>query len=88
VLATKGELKGVPAALGYSNFYNMSPADLRTSSIEVSLQTDIAIEGIDKSYRQIIEELVDEYEIKERLNIDEGKKQKLVAHLLTNRYGV
>jgi hypothetical protein len=88
VLATKGELKGVPAALGYSNFYNMSPADLRTSSIEVSLQTDIAIEGIDKSYRQIIEELVDEYEIKERLNIDKEKKEKLVAHLLTNRYGV
>ena len=28
MLATKGELKGVPAALGYSNFYNMSPADL------------------------------------------------------------
>ena len=88
VLATKGELKGVPAALGYSNFYNMSPADLRTSSIEVSLQADIAIEGIDKSYRQIIEELVDEYEIKEGLNIDKEKKQKLVAHLLTNRYGV
>jgi hypothetical protein len=85
MLATKGELKGVPAALGYSNFYNMSPSDLRTSSIEVSLQTDIAIEGIEKSYRQIIEELVDEYEIKEGLNINEEKKQKLVTHLLTNR---
>jgi hypothetical protein len=85
ILATKGELKGVPAALGYSNFYNMSPSDLRTSSIEVSLQADIAIEGIDKSYRQIIEELVDEYEIKEGLNIDKEKKQKLVTHLLTNR---
>ena len=85
MLATKGELKGVPAALGYNNFYNMSPSDLRTSSIEVSLQTDIAIEGIEKSYRQIIEELVDEYEIKEGLNINEEKKQKLVTHLLTNR---
>ena len=30
IQATKGELKGVPAALGYSNFYNISPADLRT----------------------------------------------------------
>lgn len=85
MLATKGELKGIPAALGYSNFYNMSPSDLRTSSIEVSLQADITIEGIDKSYRQIIEELVDEYETKEGLNIDEEKKQKLVTHLLTNR---
>ena len=85
ILATKGELKGVPAALGYSNFYNMSPSDLRTSSIEASLQADITLEGIDKSYRQIIEELVDEYEIKEGLNIDEEKKQKLVTYLLTNR---
>ena len=67
MLATKGELKGVPAALGYSNFYNISPADLRTSSIEASLQADIAIEGIDKSYRQIIEELIDEYAIEERM---------------------
>ena len=65
ILATKGELKGVPAALGYSNFYNLSPADLRTSSIEASLQADIAIEGIDKTYRQIIEELIDEYVIEE-----------------------
>src|SRR5919112_5732475 len=85
ILATKGELKGVPAALGYSNFYNMSPSDLRTCSIEASLQADITLEGIDKSYRQIIEELVDEYEIKEGLNIDEEKKQKLVTYLLTNR---
>ncbi|MGN6707899.1 MAG: hypothetical protein ACTHKF_00930 [Candidatus Nitrosocosmicus sp.] len=85
MLATKGELKGIPAALGYSNFYNMSPSDLRTSSIEVSLQAEITIEGIDKSYRQIIKELVDEYEFKEGLNIDEEKKQKLVTHLLTNR---
>jgi hypothetical protein len=85
LLATKGELKGIPAALGYSNFYNMSTSDLRTSSIEVSLQADITIEGIDKSYRQIIKELVDDYEIKEGLNIDEEKKQELVTHLLTNR---
>jgi hypothetical protein len=85
MIATKGELKGIPAALGYSNFYNMSPSDLRTSSIEVSLQAEITIEGIDKSYRQIIKELVDEYEFKEGLNIDEEKKQKLVTHLLTNR---
>jgi hypothetical protein len=88
LIATKGELKGIPAALGYSNFYNMSCDDLRTSSIEVSLQADIAIEGIDKHYRQIIEELVDEYEIKEGLYIDKEKKQKLVARLLTNRYRV
>ncbi len=85
ILATKGELKGIPAALGYSNFYNMSPADLRTSSIEASLQADIAIEGIDKTYRRIIEELVDEYGVKEGMDLDKEKKQKLVAHLLTNR---
>ena len=55
----------------------MSPADLRTSSIEASLQADIAIEGIDKTYRQIIEELIDEYAIEEGININKEKKQKL-----------
>ena len=70
MLATKGELKGVPAALGYSNFYNISPADLRTSSIEASIQADIAIEGIDKTYRQIIEEFIDKYTIEEEMDIE------------------
>ena len=58
VMATKGELKGVPAALGYSNFYNISSADLRTSNIEASIQADIAIEGTNQTYRQIIEDFV------------------------------
>jgi len=85
ILATNGELKGVPAALGYSNFYNMSSADLRTSSIEASLQADIAIEGKNKTYRQIIEELIDEYEIEEGIEFDKEKKQRIVNYLLTNR---
>lgn len=85
ILATKGELKGVPAALGYSDFYNLSPADLRTSSIEASLQADIAIEGIDKTYRQIIEELIDEYAKEEHIELNKEKKQKLVAQILINR---
>jgi hypothetical protein len=85
ILATKGELKGVPAALGYSNFNNLSSADLRTSSIEASIQANIAIEGVDKTYRQIIEELIDEYVIEEGIEMNKGKKQKLVAHLLVNR---
>ncbi len=77
IQATKGELKGVPAALGYSNFYNISPADLRTSSIEASLQADIAIEGVDKTYRQIIEESTGEHAIEEGMEIDKDKNQKL-----------
>jgi len=85
ILATKGELKGVPAALGYSNFYNLSSADLRTSSIEASLQANIAIEGVDKTYRQIIEELIDEYAIEKGIEMNKEKKQKLVTYLLKNR---
>jgi hypothetical protein len=77
IQATKGELKGVPAALGYSNFYNISPADLRTSSIEASLQADIAIEGVDKTYRQIIGESTDEHAIEEGMEIGKNKNQKL-----------
>jgi hypothetical protein len=85
ILATKGELKGVPAALGYSDFYNLSPADLRTSSIEASLQADIAIEGIDKTYRQIIEELIDEYAKEKGIEINKEKKRELVVQLLMHR---
>ena len=85
VLATKGELKGVPAALGYSNFYNLSPSDLRTSSIEASIQADIAIEGTNKTYRQIIEDFVSEYTTGEQLDLNKSQKQELVEYLLINR---
>ncbi len=85
MLATKGELKGVPAALGYSNFYNLSSADLRTSSIEASILADIAIEGTNKTYRQIIEDFVIKYTEEEQLDLSNSHKQELVEFLLTNR---
>ena len=44
MIATKEEIKGIPAALGYSNFHNLTPSDLRTSSIEASLQGYILLE--------------------------------------------
>lgn len=61
MLGTKGEIKGIPAALGYSDFHNLSPSDLRTSSIQASLQGDIPIEGIDRTYIEMIEEVINEY---------------------------
>jgi len=85
VLATKGELKGVPAALGYSNFYNLSSSDLRTSSIEASIQADIAIEGTNKTYRQIIEDFIYKYTTEEQLDLNKSQKQELVEYLLINR---
>ncbi len=85
VMATKGELKGVPAALGYSNFYNLSSADLRTSNIEASIQADIAIEGTNKTYRQIIEAFINKYTTEEQLNLNKSQKQELVEYLLINR---
>jgi hypothetical protein len=77
IQATKGELKGVPAALGYSDFYNISPADLRTSSIEASVQADIAIEGVDKTYRQIMEECTIGKTIAERTGFDKDEKRDM-----------
>jgi hypothetical protein len=85
VMATKGELKGVPAALGYSNFYNLSSADLRTSNIEASIQADIAIEGTNKTYRQIIEDFINKYSAEEQLDLNKSQKQELVEYLLINR---
>ena len=85
ILATKGELKGVPAALGYSNFYNISSADLRTSNIEASIQADIAIEGTNQTYRQIIEDFVNKYIAEEQLDLNKFQKQELVEYLLINR---
>ena len=77
IQATKGELKGVPAALGYSDFYNISPADLRTSSIEASLQADIALEGVDKTYREIMEESTIGKTIAEGMRFDKVGKRDL-----------
>ncbi|TVP40406.1 hypothetical protein [Candidatus Nitrosocosmicus arcticus] len=85
MMATKGELKGVPAALGYSNFYNLSSADLRTSSIEASIQAEIAIEGTNTTYRQTIEEFVNKYTVEEELDLNKSQKQELVEYLLRNR---
>ncbi len=85
LMATKGELKGVPAALGYSNFFNISYTDLRTSRIETSLELNIAIEGTDKTYRQIIEEYVNEFISKSDFVIDEENKCSLIEYLLEKR---
>ncbi len=85
LMATKGELKGVPAALGYSNFFNISYTDLRTSSIETSLELNIAIEGTDKTYRQIIEEYVNEFTNKSDFVIYEEDKCSLIEYLLEKR---
>jgi hypothetical protein len=85
MIATKEEIKGIPAALGYSNFHNLTPSDLRTSSIEASLQGDILLEGVDKTYYQIIDGILDEY-IEENgiqiISLAERKKilESLVRH--------
>ena len=85
LMATKGELKGVPAALGYSNFFNISYTDLRTSCIETSLELNIAIEGINKTYRQIIEEYVNEFTNISDFVIGEEEKGYLINYLLEKR---
>jgi len=78
MIATKSELTGIPAALGYSDFHNLSPSDFRTSSIKASMQGNIPLEGVDKTYRSIVEEILDEYIDTKNISIDQQQKQKII----------
>lgn len=82
MIATKEEIKGIPAALGYSNFHNLTPSDLRTSSIEASLQGDILLEGVDKTYYQIIDEILDEYIEENRIQISLEERKEVIKSLV------
>ena len=77
MMATKSELTGIPAALGYSDIHNMSPSDFRTSSLKASLQGDILIEGVNKTYKQIVEEILDNF-LKERKILCDGKMRQKI----------
>ncbi|MDH3341872.1 MAG: hypothetical protein OEL84_11405 [Nitrosopumilus sp.] len=79
MIATKSELTGIPAALGYSDFHNLSPSDFRTSSIKASMQGNIPLEGVDKTYRNIVEEILDEYIDTKNISIDQQQKQKIIC---------
>jgi hypothetical protein len=82
MIATKEEIKGIPAALGYSNFHNLTPSDLRTSSIEASLQGNILLEGVDKTYYQIIDGILDEYIEENRIQISLEERKKILESLV------
>ena len=84
MIATKEEIKGIPAALGYSNFHNLTPSDLRTSSIEASLQGDILLEGVDKTYYEIIDGILDEYIEENRIQINLEERKKILESLVRN----
>ena len=68
--------------MGYSNFHNLTPSDLRTSSIEASLQGDILLEGVDKTYYQIIDEILDEYIEENRIQISLEKRKEVIKSLV------
>lgn len=78
MIATKSELTGIPAALGYSDFHNLSPSDFRTSSIKASVQGGIPLEGIDKTFRNIVEEILDEYIDTKNISVNQQQKQKII----------
>jgi hypothetical protein len=82
MLGTKGEIKGIPAALGYSDFHNISPSDLRTSSIDASLQGNIPLEGIDRTYKDMIEEVVNEYVSEKGIKLDSSETQKVLRSIV------
>jgi hypothetical protein len=81
MVATKGEIKGIPAALGYSDFHNLSPSDLRTSSIDASLQGQIPLEGIDRTYKEMIKEVVNEYVNEKGIKLNASETQEVLRSL-------
>jgi hypothetical protein len=83
MVATKGEIKGIPAALGYSNFHNLSPSDLRTSSIDASLQGEIPLEGIDRTYKEMIEGIVNECINEKGLKLNASETQDVLRSFLS-----
>lgn len=82
MIATKEEIKGIPAALGYSNFHNITSSDLRTSSIEASLQGDILLEGVEKTYYQIINGILDEYIQENGIQISLEERKEILKSLM------
>jgi hypothetical protein len=82
MIGTKGEIKGIPAALGYSDFHNLSPSDLRTSSIQASLQGDIPIEGIDRTYIEMIEEVINEYVRETGIKLNSLETQEVLRSMV------
>ena len=82
MIATKNELTGIPAALGYSNIHNLSPKDFRTSSLKASLEGKIMLEGINKTYKEIVKEVLDEYINTKKVTIDQQHKEKIIEMVL------
>ena len=82
MIATKEEIKGIPAALGYSNFHNLTSSDLRTSSIEASLQGDILLEGLEQTYYQVINGILDEYIQENRIQISFEERKEILKSLM------
>ena len=82
MIATKNELTGIPAALGYSNIHNLSPKDFRTSSLKASLEGEIMLEGINKTYKEIVKEVLDEYINTKKVTIDQQHKEKIIEMVL------
>ncbi|HEX7141754.1 MAG TPA: glutamate synthase-related protein, partial [Nitrososphaeraceae archaeon] len=82
MIGTKGEIKGIPAALGYSDFHNLSPSDLRTSSIQASIQGDIPIEGIDRTYIEMIEEVINEYVSETGIKLNSLETQEVLRSMV------
>lgn len=82
MIGTKGEIRGIPAALGYSDFHNLSSSDLRTSSIDASLQGNILLEGIDRTYLEIIEEVINEYVSEKGMDMNSSEIQDVLRSVV------
>ena len=66
----------------YSDFHNLSPSDLRTSSIDASLQGNIPLEGIDRTYKDMIEEVVNEYVSEKGIKLNSSETQQVLRSIV------
>ena len=82
MIATKSELTGIPAAVGYSDFHNLSPSDFRTSSIKASVQGNIPLEGVDKTYRNMVEEILEEHVNTKNISVNQQERQKIISLIM------
>ena len=82
MIATKNELTGIPAAIGYSNFHNLSPKDFRTSNLKASLEGEILLEGVNKTYKEIIKEILDDHINTKKIAITQQEKRRIIDMIL------
>ena len=55
---------------------------MRTSSIDASLQGNIPLEGIDRTYMEMIEEVINEYVSEKGIKLNSSETQEVLRSMV------